>query len=85
MTASLRELNTQASALARRAQAGEVITITDRGRPIAELGPHRFGFRFADKAEVLGGFQRLVPIDHDRFRHDLDAAADATFRDPYDG
>ncbi len=52
MEASLRELNVHASALARRAQAGERVTITDRGRPIAELGPHRAGFRFALKADV---------------------------------
>lgn len=85
MTASLRELNTQASALARRAQAGEVITITDRGRPIAELGPHRAGFQFAEKTAVLEGFRTLEPIALERFRSDLDEVADPAFRNPYDG
>lgn len=82
MSASLRELNVKASELARRAQAGEVITITDRGRPIADLGPHRTGFRFADKDDVLRGFAALPVVDPDRFRADLDALADPTFRDP---
>lgn len=84
MSASLRELNVRASELARRAQAGEVITITDRGRPIADLGPHRTGFRFADKDEVLRGFAGLPPIDHHRFRSELDALVDHSFRDPHD-
>ncbi len=84
MTASLRELNVNTSALARRAQAGEVITITDRGRPIAELGPHRSGFRFARKADVLATFAGLPPVDADRFRRDLDAVIDPDFSDPYD-
>lgn len=84
MTASLRELNVRASELARRAQAGEVITITDRGRPIADLGPHRTGFRFADKDDVLRGFAALPPVDHRRFRSELDALVDPGFRDPYE-
>ena len=84
MEASLRELNVHASALARRAQAGETVTITDRGRPIAELGPHRSGFRFARKAEVLDTFRSVAVVDHQRFRDDLDAVVDPRFRDPYD-
>lgn len=85
MTASLRDLNVNTSSLARRAQAGELITITDRGRPIADLGPHRAGFRFARKADVLHTFSALAPVDHRRFREDLDAAVDPTYHDPYDG
>lgn len=85
MSASLRELNVNASALARRAQAGEVITITDRGRAIADLGPHRAGFRFANKADVMGTFCAIAPIDPDRFRRDLDAVVDPDYHDRYRG
>lgn len=84
MKASLRDLNVKASELARRAQAGEVITITDRGRPIADLGPHRPGVRFARKDDVLRAFASLPPIDPERFRADLDAVVDPGFDDPFD-
>lgn len=72
------------SALARRAQAGERITITDRGRPIAELGPHSAGFRFARKADVLQTFRALAAVDPAQFRRDLDAVLDPEFHDPYE-
>lgn len=35
----VRELRQRASELLRRVQAGEAIEITDRGRPVAVLGP----------------------------------------------
>ena len=35
----IRELKQNASAVVARAAAGETITITDRGRPVAQLGP----------------------------------------------
>ncbi|MGH9270006.1 MAG: hypothetical protein ACRDZ2_01900 [Ilumatobacteraceae bacterium] len=38
MNASLRELNSASSALARRAQAGETIVITDRGLTVLAVG-----------------------------------------------
>ncbi len=38
-TTGLRELRQQASALVRRAEAGERITVTISGRPVAVLGP----------------------------------------------
>jgi prevent-host-death family protein len=40
-TATLRELNNNSSALARAAQAGDTVVITDRGTPIADIVPHR--------------------------------------------
>ena len=83
MEASLRDLNVHASVLARRAQAGEQITITDRGRPIADLGPHRGGFRFARKADVQQTFRGLASVDVVQFRRDLDAVLDPVFHDPY--
>lgn len=39
MEVAVRELKAKLSAYLQRAAAGEVITVTDRGRPIATLGP----------------------------------------------
>lgn len=39
MTAGVRELRQRASELLRQVQRGESIEITDRGRPVALLGP----------------------------------------------
>lgn len=38
-TVGIRELRQSASAVVARAAAGETITITDRGRPVAQIGP----------------------------------------------
>ena len=35
----IRELKQNASAVVRRAAAGETVEITDRGRPVARMGP----------------------------------------------
>lgn len=39
MEVAVRELKAKLSSFLQRAAAGEVITVTDRGRPIATLGP----------------------------------------------
>lgn len=39
MDVAIRELKASLSAFIRRAAAGELITVTDRGRPVAVLGP----------------------------------------------
>lgn len=39
MDVGVRELKAKLSAFLQRAAAGEVITVTDRGRPIAVIGP----------------------------------------------
>lgn len=39
----IRELKQNASAVVRRAVAGETMEITDRGRPVARIVPLRFG------------------------------------------
>jgi antitoxin (DNA-binding transcriptional repressor) of toxin-antitoxin stability system len=39
MDMGVRELKAKLSAALQRAAAGEVITVTDRGRPIATIGP----------------------------------------------
>jgi prevent-host-death family protein len=39
ISVGVRELRQRASELLRRVERGEVIEITDRGRPVAQLGP----------------------------------------------
>lgn len=39
-TVEIRELRQRARALLRQVERGETIEITDRGRPVAVLGPH---------------------------------------------
>jgi prevent-host-death family protein len=39
MDVPVRDLKAKLSAYVKRAAAGEVITVTDRGRPVAVLGP----------------------------------------------
>ena len=39
MDVAVRELKAKLSAYLQRAAAGEMITVTDRGRPVAVLGP----------------------------------------------
>lgn len=39
MDVAIRELKASLSAYVKRAAAGELITVTDRGRPVAVLGP----------------------------------------------
>lgn len=76
VNASLRELNSASSSLARRAQAGETIVITDRGVPIADLVPHQSERRAANRSDVLDAFRRLGGGDHERFREQLDKLVD---------
>jgi antitoxin (DNA-binding transcriptional repressor) of toxin-antitoxin stability system len=79
MKASLRELNTHSSALARRAQAGEVITITDRGVPIVDLVAHGGTVRFAKKSEVLQALRGVGSDSSQTFRRQLDDVVDPYF------
>jgi prevent-host-death family protein len=39
MDVAIRDLKAKLSAYLKRASAGELITVTDRGRPVAVLGP----------------------------------------------
>jgi len=78
--ASLRELNSNSSALARRAQAGETVIITDHGVPIADLVPHRAspGVRHRDATRVFATLQ-AISSDADSWqevREQMDAAVD---------
>jgi antitoxin (DNA-binding transcriptional repressor) of toxin-antitoxin stability system len=87
-TASLRELNSNSSALARVAQHGETVVITDRGRPIADLVPHRTlpsGVTRAASDAMFRRLQRGASVDDAaRLRHELDEIVDPYVDDPYE-
>jgi prevent-host-death family protein len=58
----IRELKEHASALIRRAAAGETITVTDRGRAVARIVPLRVGEGWWDQMVEEG---RLIPARRD--------------------
>ena len=62
----IRELKAQASALVRRAAAGEVITITDRGRPVARLVPIRddegWWEQMAEEGRIIPARRDLIQV-----------------------
>jgi prevent-host-death family protein len=57
-----------------RVQAGERVTITRDGRPVAELHPVESSALSA--AEVLRRWRQLPPMDPDRLRAEIDAIID---------
>lgn len=78
-TTGLRELRQRASDLVKQAEAGQVITVSVSGRPVAELGPVRREQwrRWADVACVFEG-----PADPE-WTEDRDLV-DQTPLDPFD-
>ncbi|MFT3853105.1 MAG: hypothetical protein QM733_10255 [Ilumatobacteraceae bacterium] len=89
-TATLRELNNGSSALARAAQAGETVVITDRGTPIADIVPHRGLPAAVTRQDGDAMFRRLWVLGVDEqtyatWRTDLDEVVDPYLDDdPYD-
>jgi prevent-host-death family protein len=88
-TATLRELNSNSSALARAAEAGETIVITDRGRPIADIVPHRPDVPpGVTRAEMTEMFEKLqaagAGFDYDAFRAQMDEAVDPYAYDAFE-
>jgi len=71
---SIRELRNHGGDVVDRVAAGEHLTVTRSGRPVAQLRPVG---RPAVTAEVLlERWRRLPPVDADRFREDLDEVLD---------
>lgn len=74
MHTGLRELRQRASELVRRAEAGEVVTVTVSGRPVAELGPLRrtTWVSWSDLAELAGlPADTEWAVDRDAVAHEL--------------
>lgn len=57
-----------------RVQAGERLTVTRSGRPVAELRP--LPRRGLDAATLLERWRHLPQVDPDALRHDIDQLAD---------
>ncbi len=80
-TTGLRELRQHASALIRRAEAGERIVVTVSGRPVAEIGPVSSPRRWRRGEDVEAIY--VEPVD-ELLAQDL-ARPDEPLRDPFDG
>jgi len=80
-TVGLRELRQQASELVRRAEAGDIVTVTVNGRPAARLVPPDRGHwrRLDDVAGLFCG----PPVDAQRWAEDM-AQVDGAVRDPWE-
>lgn len=79
-TTGLRELRQDASALIRRAEAGERIIVTVSGRPVAEIGPVRSPRRWRHGDDVTAVFTE--PVDEE-WAQDL-RGFDQSLRDPFE-
>lgn len=72
--ASIRDLRNHGGDIVDRVAAGESITVTRSGKPVAELRPLPRGRMTA--AALVQRFKRLPSIDADGFRADIDAVVD---------
>jgi len=70
-TVSLRDLRNQGGKVLERVLAGESLTVTRAGIPVAELRPlRRPGL---DRETLIERWRRLPPVDLVAFRRDVDA------------
>jgi prevent-host-death family protein len=72
--ASIRDLRNHGGEVIDRVAAGESITVTRGGKPVAELRP--LPQRPLGAEALVARFRRLPPVDSERFRSDVDAAVD---------
>lgn len=71
---TIRELRNHGGEVVDRVAAGERMTVTRSGRPVAELRPVRSTHHTA--ASLLRRWRRLPPMDPDSLRRDLDKVLD---------
>lgn len=71
---SIRELRNHGGEVVDRVAAGELLTVTRSGKPVAELRPLRRPPLTA--AVLLARWRQLPRIDSGRLREDLDAFVD---------
>ena len=71
---TIRELRNRGGEVVDRVAAGERLTVTRDGRPVAELRPYRSTPLLA--AVLLSRWQRLPSLDAGRLREDIDAVVD---------
>ena len=74
-TITQRELRNDSGAILREVQAGQTITVTRNGVPVAELRavPQR---RFVLRAVIVEAARRAPRVNYDRLRAELDAVVD---------
>ena len=74
-TITQRELRNDSGAILREVQAGQTLTVTRNGVPVAELRavPQR---RFVLRAVIAEAARRAPRVDYDRLRAELDAVVD---------
>jgi prevent-host-death family protein len=70
-----RELRNDSAAVLREVQAGQTITVTRNGTPVAELRPIP-PRRFVPRAAIADAARRAPRVDFARLRADLDAVVD---------
>ena len=73
---TIRDLRNKGGEVIDRVAAGEPLTVTRDGRPVAELRPVRRAGLRADA--LLRRWQRLEPVDPSAFRRDVEAVLDTT-------
>lgn len=72
--ATIRELRNHGGEVIDRVAAGEHVTITRAGKPVAELRP--LPRQRVTAAVLIDRFKRLPPVNPAQFRADVDAAVD---------
>lgn len=75
-TVSVRDLRNHGGQVLARVEAGETLTVTSHGRPVAELRP--LSHRPLTTAEFLERARQLPPMDPRKLREDIDAIIDQT-------
>jgi prevent-host-death family protein len=73
-TVTIRELRNHGGEVVGRVEAGEHVTVTRDGRPVAELRPLRS--RGIRAAALLERWRRLPAVDAEALRRDVDALID---------
>ncbi len=73
-TVTICELRNHGGDVVERVEAGERVTVTRDGRPVAELRPLRS--RGIPAATLLERWRRLPAVEADALRRDIDAALD---------
>ena len=73
-TVTIRELRNHGGDVVDRVEAGERVTVTRDGRPVAELRPLRA--RGIAAQTLMDRWRRLPAVEADALRRDIDAALD---------
>lgn len=73
---SIRDLRNKGGEIVDRAEAGEPITITRDGRPVARLTAIKPSLT---TAQIIERFKHLPPMDPDALRRDIDSLFDQSW------